>query len=88
MENKIKNRILSLALTLMLGAYFSLLQGVEYLEASFSIRDSSFGARFFLATGFHGIHVLIGSSFIFITLMRIKNNVFSKSHHFGFEAAA
>lgn len=87
-ESKIHLRKISLLLTFMLGAYFSFLQGVEYLEASFCISDSAFGSRFFLATGFHGIHVLIGSSFIFVTFLRINKGLLSQTHHFGFEAAA
>jgi len=75
-------------LTLVLGVYFSILQGVEYIEASFSIADSAYGSRFFLATGFHGLHVIIGSSFLAVTLIRMSGGAFSSSHHFGFEAAA
>jgi heme/copper-type cytochrome/quinol oxidase subunit 3 len=64
------------------------LQGVEYAEASFSISDSVYGATFFIATGFHGIHVLIGTSFLFICAYRLIACQFSEVHHFGFEAAA
>lgn len=87
-EGDINKRKNSLLLTVILGVYFSILQGVEYIEARFSISDSSYGSRFFLATGFHGIHVLIGSTFLLITLIRINVNLLSSSHHFGFEAAA
>lgn len=55
-----------LGLTVLLGVYFSLLQGLEYSEASFSIADSVYGARFFVATGFHGLHVLIGTRFLIV----------------------
>ena len=88
LENKFKRRMYSLLLTLILGVYFSFLQRVEYFDASFCISDSAYGSRFFIMTGFHGIHVLIGSAFLFVTLMRIVIKVFSKTHHFGFEAAA
>ncbi|YP_009517123.1 cytochrome c oxidase subunit III (mitochondrion) [Thrips palmi] len=74
--------------TVMLGVYFTILQYIEYKEASFTIADSIYGSTFFMATGFHGIHVLIGTIFLFICLVRSKTNHFSSYHHFGFEAAA
>nr|YP_010327147.1 cytochrome c oxidase subunit III [Syntypistis chambae]UNP54475.1 cytochrome c oxidase subunit 3 [Syntypistis chambae] len=77
-----------LFITIMLGIYFSILQAYEYLEAPFTIADSIYGSTFFMATGFHGIHVLIGTMFLFVCLIRNLNNHFSKNHHFGFEAAA
>jgi len=83
-NNLTKQRML---ITILLGIYFTLLQAIEYLEATFSISDSVYGSVFFLATGFHGIHVIIGSTFLLVTLLRIKNNI-SRAHHFGFEAAA
>jgi len=61
---------------------------MEYIEAPFSIADSAYGASFFMATGFHGIHVLIGTIFLLICLIRRTKSHFSKAHHFGFEAAA
>lgn len=78
----------SLLLTVVLGVYFSMLQGVEYVEATFSISDSVYGSRFFMATGFHGLHVLIGTTFLIVCLYRIISGHFSELHHFGFEAAA
>lgn len=74
--------------TVLLGIYFSILQAYEYIEAPFTIADSVYGSTFFIATGFHGIHVLIGTTFLLTCLLRHLNNHFSKSHHFGFEAAA
>jgi cytochrome c oxidase subunit 3 len=68
--------------------YFTILQAYEYSEASFTISDAVYGSTFFIATGFHGIHVLIGTSFLFVCLIRHLNNHFSQNHHFGFEAAA
>nr|APX40803.1 cytochrome c oxidase subunit 3 [Phyllotreta tetrastigma] len=88
MENNFNQSIQGLLLTIILGIYFSILQGFEYIEASFSIADSIYGASFFMATGFHGLHVLIGTTFLFISLMRLWLNHFSLTHHFGFEAAA
>nr|UDF83696.1 cytochrome c oxidase subunit 3 [Vermileo comstocki] len=74
--------------TILLGIYFSLLQAYEYIEAPFTIADAVYGSTFFVATGFHGLHVLIGTTFLIICLIRHLNFHFSKSHHFGFEAAA
>ena len=74
--------------TILLGIYFSILQGYEYIEASFSIAEAAYGSTFYMATGFHGLHVIIGTTFLTICLIRHINNHFSSTHHFGFEAAA
>lgn len=78
----------SLLITVLLGFYFTGLQWFEYVESFFSIRDSSYGSTFFIATGFHGIHVLLGSSFLLVCLFRTQNISFSITHFFGFEAAS
>nr|ALO70280.1 cytochrome c oxidase subunit 3 [Aloconota currax] len=87
-ENNYTQTTQSLILTVILGIYFSILQAYEYIEASFSIADAVYGASFFMATGFHGIHVIIGTTFLLVCLIRHLNNHFSSIHHFGFEAAA
>nr|YP_009731535.1 cytochrome c oxidase subunit III [Hypoaspis linteyini]QHQ98578.1 cytochrome oxidase subunit 3 [Hypoaspis linteyini] len=78
----------SLLLTVILGIYFSILQAFEYNQSSFCISDSIFGTTFFLTTGFHGIHVLIGTIFLMINLYRLNSFQFNKYQHFSFEAAA
>nr|AUT77305.1 cytochrome c oxidase subunit 3 [Polyrhachis dives] len=83
-----KESYMSLIMTIMLGFYFSILQFFEYYESPFTISDSIYGSSFFIATGFHGIHVIIGTSFLLISLYRLVNLHFSSYHHFGFEAAA
>nr|YP_010310699.1 cytochrome c oxidase subunit III [Bradysia odoriphaga]UMY76234.1 cytochrome c oxidase subunit 3 [Bradysia odoriphaga] len=88
MENNHSQSFYSLLITILLGIYFSILQAYEYIEAPFSIADSVYGSSFFMATGFHGIHVLIGTTFLFVCLIRHLNSHFSSIHHFGFEAAA
>nr|WGF20834.1 cytochrome c oxidase subunit III [Sinelater perroti] len=88
MENNYKQTIQGLMMTVILGIYFTILQGYEYLESAFSIADSVYGSSFFMATGFHGIHVMIGTIFLSICLFRQFLNHFSPTHHFGFEAAA
>nr|WPV76971.1 cytochrome c oxidase subunit III [Phlebotomus sichuanensis] len=74
--------------TIVLGIYFTILQAYEYIEASFTISDNVYGSTFFMATGFHGLHVLIGTTFLLICLIRHLQNHYSSNHHFGFEAAA
>nr|QXF29960.1 cytochrome c oxidase subunit 3 [Artemia salina] len=88
MENNFDQCFQGLMLTVLLGAYFSFLQGLEYMEATFTIADSVYGSTFFLATGFHGLHVLIGTAFLAVCIMRHVKCYFSSHHHFGFEAAA
>nr|YP_665517.1 cytochrome c oxidase subunit III [Campodea fragilis]ABF49567.1 cytochrome c oxidase subunit III [Campodea fragilis] len=78
----------ALMMTIVLGLYFTALQALEYHEAPFSISDSAFGSTFFMATGFHGLHVIIGTTFLSVSLLRMTSNHFSSFHHFGFEAAA
>jgi len=87
-ENKFTQTTQGLTLTVILGGYFTLLQAMEYVEASFTIADSAYGATFFVATGFHGLHVIIGTTFLLTCLLRHKKCHFSRGHHFGFEAAA
>nr|QXG19050.1 cytochrome c oxidase subunit III [Drosophila americana] len=88
MEGNHSQTTQGLFFTVLLGIYFTMLQAYEYIEAPFTIADSVYGSTFFMATGFHGIHVLIGTTFLLICLLRHLNNHFSKNHHFGFEAAA
>lgn len=78
----------ALLVTWLLGLYFLILQGFEYYIASFNMSDSVYGSTFFMATGFHGFHVIVGTLFLFIMWIRILNYHFTSSHHFGFEAAA
>nr|YP_008999621.1 cytochrome c oxidase subunit III [Antricola mexicanus]AHF21657.1 cytochrome c oxidase subunit 3 [Antricola mexicanus] len=78
----------ALMMTISLGILFTSLQMWEYFQAPFSISDSIFGSTFFMATGFHGLHVIIGTTFLSVSMMRLVLNHFSSKHHFGFEAAA
>nr|YP_011036789.1 cytochrome c oxidase subunit III [Macropsidius duuschulus]WRK21471.1 cytochrome c oxidase subunit III [Macropsidius duuschulus] len=80
--------IQSLVITIILGIYFSIMQLYEYTESPFSISDSIYGSTFFMSTGFHGIHVMIGTTFIIVKLLRTSKLHFSSEHHIGFEAAA
>lgn len=78
----------ALLITILLGLYFTVLQASEYFETSFSISDGIYGSTFFIATGFHGLHVIIGSTFLTVCLLRQLKFHFTSKHHFGFEAAA
>lgn len=78
----------SLFLTVLLGLIFTLFQGFEYYEAPFTIADSVYGSLFFVLTGFHGLHVIIGTLFLIVCFYRLFNNHFSTHHHVGFELAS
>nr|WAX39277.1 cytochrome c oxidase subunit III [Bundoksia longissima] len=88
LENNYNQTLQGLFFTVMLGIYFTMLQAYEYMEASFTIADSVYGSTFFIATGFHGLHVIIGTTFLLMCMLRHLILHFSSNHHFGFEAAA
>jgi len=74
--------------TVVLGVLFSLLQAYEYSHAAFGFSGNIYGATFYMATGFHGFHVIIGTIFLAVCLFRAYAGHFTAKHHFGFEAAA
>ncbi len=74
--------------TIILGAIFTSIQAYEYAHAPFAFKGLNYGASFFMATGFHGFHVLIGTIFLAVCLKRAYNGDFTPRQHFGFEAAA
>jgi cytochrome c oxidase subunit 3 len=82
------NALNSLFQTVVLAVLFTSLQFFEYLEAPFDISDGIYGSTFFMATGFHGFHVIVGTIFIAICLFRTAHGHFTRTHHLGFEAAA
>nr|YP_010411921.1 cytochrome c oxidase subunit III [Notostomum cyclostomum]URP31055.1 cytochrome c oxidase subunit III [Notostomum cyclostomum] len=88
LKSKFVISMLSLMITISLGMYFTYLQAGEYFMAPFNISDSIYGTTFFVTTGFHGLHVMIGSVFLFLCTVRLMMYQFSSEHHFGFEAAA
>ena len=79
---------LGLALTVLLGVIFIGMQIHEYGEAAFTIRDGIYGATFYMLTGFHGFHVIMGTVMLIVILLRSMAGHFSPSHHFAFEAVA
>lgn len=86
--NNNKSALQGLLVTVILGVYFLWLQYGEYSETAFSIADRVYGSTFFIATGFHGMHVLVGARFLLVCLMRIASLHFNGAHHLGFLAAA
>lgn len=88
MQGSHRNTKSGLLITIILGVYFTIIQGIEYNEARFRFADSVYGSVFFLATGFHGLHVIIGTLFLIACMWRINGGSISPAHHFGFEAAA
>lgn len=88
LNNDIKNTAKAILYTVCLGAVFTVIQVFEYMHSAFSIKDGIYPSNFFLITGFHGFHVLVGSIFLFICFLRAKRNEFTPQHHVGFEAAA
>jgi len=80
--------VYALRLTLTFAIIFTALQGFEYVTAPFTISDGVYGSTFYMATGFHGFHVIVGTIFLAVGLLRVIKNQFTRSHHFGFEAAA
>ncbi len=83
-----KQGVAALAVTIALAVVFTGFQGYEYMEAPFTIADGVYGSTFYLATGFHGFHVIVGTLFLAVCLYRLFSHHFTKRHHFGFEAAA
>lgn len=87
-DGRRKEAILALILTVALAATFTGFQYLEYKEAGFTISDGIYGSTFYMATGFHGFHVIVGTLFLCVCLVRLVFYHFTKEHHFGFEAAA
>jgi cytochrome c oxidase subunit III len=79
---------LGLLLTILLGLSFTFCQGWEYVHAPFDFKNNIYGATFFMATGFHGFHVIVGTIFLIVCLLRARRGDFTPRQHFGFEAAA
>ena len=86
--NKRLESLIGLASTIILAIIFTGLQIFEYQMASFRLSDGIYGSTFYMATGFHGFHVFIGTIFLIICLNRLFSYQFTQQHHFGFEAAA
>ncbi|WP_312796127.1 cytochrome c oxidase subunit 3 [Tianweitania sp.] len=88
LHNDRKGLVSGLVFTVALGVLFSFVQAYEYMHAPFAFADSIYGATFYMATGFHGFHVFIGTIFLLVCLIRAMKGDFTPKQHFGFEAAA
>jgi cytochrome c oxidase subunit 3 len=78
----------SLVITLILAVVFTLFQLFEYTTASFTISDGAYGSTFYMLTGLHGIHVIVGTIFLCVAFVRIRRHHFVQTVHIGYEAAA
>ena len=78
---------MGLLLTVVLAVLFTGLQGLEYTDAGFSMPDGAYGSCFYFSTGFHGLHVLVGTLFIAVGLGRTMLYHFTSQHHIGLEAS-
>jgi cytochrome c oxidase subunit 3 len=88
LENDRQGLKIGLWLTVLLGLVFTGVQAYEYAHASFGFKGNIYGATFFMATGFHGFHVIVGTIFLTVCLLRANRGDFTPRQHFGFEAAA
>lgn len=87
-EGKREQLVQGLALTVILGVFFTALQAYEYSHAAFGFTDGIYSSTFYMATGFHGFHVIVGTIFLAVCWIRAAKGHFTPSQHFGFEAAA
>ena len=79
---------MGLVLTIALGMLFTAIQAYEYSHAAFGFEDGIYSTTFYMATGFHGFHVIVGTIFLMVCLVRSIKGHFKPEHHVGFEAAA
>ena len=87
-ENNRTHFLQGLALTIFLGVCFTGVQAFEYSHAAFGFQDGIYPSTFYMATGFHGFHVLVGTIFLIVCFFRGRAGHFTDQQHFGFEAAA
>lgn len=81
-----KGALVGLISTSMLAAFFTYLQGVEYAVSSFTISDGTYTSCFYFGTGFHGLHVIIGTAFLTVGLWRLLVYHLTENHHLGLES--
>jgi cytochrome c oxidase subunit III len=88
LNNDRKGLVQGLALTVLLGLIFTGFQAFEYAHAAFGFKDTVYASTFYMATGFHGLHVIIGTIFLIVCLLRAMKGHFTPERHLGFEFAA
>lgn len=86
-KKRLEANIISLIITILLAIHFTYYQLMEYISASFNISDSVYGSIFFMATGFHGFHVILGTCFLTVCFIRLWKGHFGMKHHLGLEFA-
>lgn len=79
-----KESIDGFIITILLGIIFVMLQGFEYYESAFNITDNVYSCTFYMLTGLHGLHVIVGVTFLFISLLRLFSNHYIINHYIGF----
>ena len=88
LEGHKEEGVKALGITVLLGVCFLCFQIFEYVHAHFHFTDGIYPSTFFMATGFHGFHVFVGTVFLFVCYLRAQKGHFTSERHFGFEAAA
>ncbi len=88
LEGNMKDTVKALGFTILLGLTFTAVQAIEYSHAAFAFKDGIYPSTFFMATGFHGFHVIVGTLFLIVCWFRTRRGEFTSTHHVGFEAAA
>ncbi len=88
-HGNMKDTTKALLITVLLGLIFTCVQAFEYMHATFKFTDGIYSSVFYMSTGFHGVHVIIGTAFLMVCLFRsMKKKDFTPKQHVGFEAAA
>lgn len=82
-----KGAISGLVLTVLFATVFTVCQGIEYINAPFTIADGAYGSTFFMSTGFHGFHVIVGTIMLVVSLARLVQYHFTNTHHVGYESS-
>lgn len=88
LEGRMKEAERGLGITVALGFLFTLVQAYEFVEAPFAFGEGVYASHFYMLTGFHGIHVIVGTLFLLVCLFRLRKGHFTADHHLGFEFAA
>ncbi|MBP9692829.1 MAG: cytochrome c oxidase subunit 3 [Alphaproteobacteria bacterium] len=88
LDNHTKDVLKGIGFTVLLGLLFTSIQAYEYLHASFGFKEGIYASTFYMATGFHGAHVIIGTLFLIVCWFRTRLGQFTPDRHLGFEAAA
>nr|YP_009163148.1 cytochrome oxidase subunit 3 [Balamuthia mandrillaris]AKT94891.1 cytochrome oxidase subunit 3 [Balamuthia mandrillaris] len=86
-QNRIEESLFALFVTILLAFLFLFWQFIEYRTAQFHINDGIYGSVFYMTTGFHGFHVIVGTIWLCVCFYRLLTGHFSANRHFGFEAA-